>query len=272
MPAVRASDGTRIFYDTFGKSDGEPLLLIQGLAIDRWGWLRQRTVLGKQFRCISIDNRGAGLSDKPHGDYDLFTMAADIEAVMDAEGIESAHVMGYSLGGVLSQVLAVAAPDRVRSLVLASTACRVKDWRREVLADWSELIEGRGVRAFAMENLRWIAAARHMRWIAPLAPAFAPLMVRAPAHGIVGQIHALASITEQVHEELRGIDAPTLVLVGSQDVLTPVADSEEIAHRIVGARLQVISGAAHGAVVTDATVFNQAVGAFLTDCVSGASR
>jgi len=263
MPSTRAADGTRIFYDTFGCADGEPLVLIMGLAVDRWGWLRQRSMLAKNYRCISLDNRGAGLSDKPHGGYDLFTMAADVEAVMDAEGVDSAHVMGYSLGGVLAQVLAVTAPHRVRSLVLASTACRVKDWRREILADWSQLIEARGVRAFAQENLRWVAAARHLRWIAPLAPAFAPLMVRAPAHGIIGQIHAIGSISEQMHEQLRGISVATLVIVGSQDILTPVADSEEIAHRITGAQLQVISGAAHGAVVTDAATFNRAVGAFL---------
>lgn len=268
MPSIRAADGTRIFYDTFGNTNGEPLVLIMGLAIDRWGWLRQRAMLAKYFRCISIDNRGAGLSDKPTGKYDLFTMADDVESVMDAEGIESAHIVGYSLGGVLSQVLAVRSPQRVRSLVLASTACRVKDWRREVLADWIQLVEARGARAFSQENLRWVAAARHMRWIAPLAPAFAPLFVRAPAHGIIGQIHALAGITEQVHEELRNIDVETLVIVGSQDILTPVADSEEIAHSIDRARLQVISGAAHGAVVTDAAVFNRAIKSFLKEQVA----
>jgi len=268
MPSVHAADGTRIFYDTFGRADGEPLVLIMGLSIDRWGWIRQRSTLAKHFRCISIDNRGAGLSEKPPGNYDVFTMASDVESVLDAEGVESAHVIGYSLGGVLAQVLAVRSSERVRSLVLASTACRVKDWRREVFAEWSQLIEAHGVRAFALENLRWVAAARHMRWISPLAPAFAPLMVRAPAHGVLGQIHALASITEQVHDELRSVQQPTLVLVGSQDILTPVADSEEIAHRIPGSRLQVISGAAHGAVVTDARIFNQAIEVFYDSLVS----
>ncbi len=268
MPAIRSADGTRIFYDTFGKPDGEPLVLIMGLAVDRWGWIRQRPMLAHHFRCVSIDNRGAGLSDKPRsGSYDLFTMAADVEAVLDAEGIESAHVVGYSLGGVLAQLLAVRSPERVRSLVLASTACRIKDWRREVLGEWTQLVEVRGARAFAQENLRWVAAARHMRWIAPLAPAFAPLFVRAPAHGIIGQIQALADIGEDMHGELRGLDVETLVIVGSQDILTPVGDSEEIAHHIKRARLQVISGAAHGAVVTDAAVFNRAVRAFLHEQV-----
>ena len=107
MPSVISADGTRIHYDVFGREDGEPLLLLMGLAVDRWGWIRQRADLARRFRCISIDNRGCGLSDKPHGDYDLFSMTGDVLAVLDAEAIESTHVMGYSLGGVLSQVLAV---------------------------------------------------------------------------------------------------------------------------------------------------------------------
>jgi pimeloyl-ACP methyl ester carboxylesterase len=151
--------------------------------------------------------------------------------------------------------------------VLASTACGLKDWRREVLGGWREMVQERGVRAFANENLRWVAAARHLRWIAPIAPTLAPLFVRAPRHGIVGQIDALAGIHGDMHHELRTIEVPTLVLVGSQDILTPVADSEEIAHRIKGSTLQVITGAAHGAVVTDALVFNRAVAAFHDDVV-----
>jgi len=265
MPSVRVADGTRIFYDTFGKPSGEPMVLLMGLAIDRWGWIRQRSMLAHDFRCISIDNRGAGLSEKPPGPYDLFTMAEDAIAVMDAEGLDSAHLMGYSLGGVLAQILAVRHPERVRSLVLASTACRVKDWRRELLSEWSQMIEVRGVHDFARENLRWVAAARHLRWIMPLAPAFAPLFVRAPGHGVIGQIEAMSGIQDQVHEELRDLEIETLVIVGSQDILTPVGDSEEIAHNISSSRLQVISGAAHGAVVTDASVFNRAVRAFLKE-------
>lgn len=262
MPSAVAADGTRIYYDTFGNPDGEPLLLLMGLAVDRWGWIRQRADLARRFRCIAIDNRGAGLSEKPDGPYDVFTMSGDALCVLDAEGIDSAHVMGFSLGGVMAQVLAVRSPDRIRSLVLASTACRVQDWRRELFAEWAELVTERGVRAFALENLRWIAAARHLRWVAPVAPALGPLLVRAPAHAVLGQLHAITSITEQLHDELRGVTTPTLVIVGSQDILTPVADSEEIVHRIPKATFKVVAGAAHSLVVTDAKVFNRAVTAF----------
>jgi len=262
MPAVHAADGTRIHYDTFGRADGEPLLLLMGLAIDRWGWIRQRAHFAKHFRCISIDNRGVGFSGKPTGPYDMFTMTEDAVAVLDAEGVDSAHVIGYSLGGVLAQALSVLHAERVRSLVLASSACRVQDWRREVLGDWIELVETKGVAAFARENLRWVAAARHLRWASLIAPALAPLFVRAPKRGITGQIQAIVNINGRIHEEIRAITADTLVIVGSQDILTPVADSEEIAYRIPSARLQVVSGAAHGMIVTDARVFNRTLQQF----------
>lgn len=262
MPSVQAADGCRIQYDRFGRDDGEPLVLIMGLAVDRWGWIRQRSELGARFKCIAIDNRGAGLSDKPPGPYDIFTMADDVLAVMNAEGIDSAHLVGYSLGGTLAQVIAVRSPKRVRSLVLASTACRVQDWRRELFGEWGALIEERGVPAFARENLRWIAAARHLRWITPLAPALAPLFVRAPAHGVLGQLRAITDIDEELHQELESIRVPVLVVVGSQDILTPVADSEEIVHRIPHAEFMVVAGASHSLVVTDAALFNQAMSEF----------
>ena len=262
MAFVHAADGTRIHYDVFGPSHGEPLVLIMGLAIDRWGWIRQRSALSRRFRCIAIDNRGSGLSAKPDGDYDLFTMAADVLEVMDAEGIESAHLMGYSLGGVLAQIIAVQFPERVRSLVLAATACQVKDWRRDLFEEWREMIDAQGMRIFALENLRWVAAARHLRWLAPVAPALAPLLVRAPARGVAGQIKGIMSIDEELNKELRGIIVPTLVVGGSQDILTPIADSEEIAHHIEHADFTVVAGAAHSLVVTEAGLFNRAVADF----------
>lgn len=262
MPFVHADDGTRIHYDRFGRTDGEPLVLLMGLSVDRWGWIRQRATLARRFRCIAVDNRGSGLSDKPYGDYDLFTMVEDALAVMDAEGIDSAHVMGYSLGGVLTQILAAVHPERVRSIVLASTACRMQDWRRELMHSWTEMVTDRGVGAFARENLRWVAAARHVRWATPLAPALAPLLVRAPAHAVVGQIRAMSAIDDDMYKELGGLSVPAFVIVGTQDILTPVADSEEIVHTIPHADFKVVTGAAHGMVVTDARIFNEAVSAF----------
>src|SRR3954464_1743044 len=147
MAFTSASDGTRIHYEVAGKQGGEPLLLIQGLGADLKGWAFQRFALGRRYRLYLVDNRGAGGSDKPSGPYDLEVMADDAVAVLDAEGVATAHVMGASMGGVRAQIVAVRHPERVRSLVLACTACRHEPWRVELLQDWAEVAGEQGMRA-----------------------------------------------------------------------------------------------------------------------------
>ncbi len=259
MARVVAADGTRISYDVFGDPEGEPLLLVMGLGVDRWGWIRQRSAFGRRYRCISPDNRGTGLSDKPRGSYDLEVMAADMIAVLDAEGIDRAHVIGGSMGGAVSQILALRYPERVRTLVLACTTCRVSPWRRKLLGEWIDLLDERGRIRFGRENIRWVLGARHLKRLLPLAPFVAPLAVRAPAHGIRGQIEAILAVSPMVVDNLEHIRAPTFVITGSQDVLTPVADAEELAERIPDSELRVIMGAAHGFMVANAGIFNRHV-------------
>ena len=77
MPHLHRPDGTRLWYEVFGASDGEPILMIQGLGASSRGWIRQRRAFAKHYRCIAFDNRGVGHSDKPEGPYDLAEMAED---------------------------------------------------------------------------------------------------------------------------------------------------------------------------------------------------
>ena len=105
---------------------------------------------GRRYRCFALDNRGTGRSDKPPGPYSLDQMALDAIAVLDAEGVDRAHVIGASMGGVIAQIIGVLHPDRTRSLVLACTACRHHPWRRELLQEWAdERRRGRHGRASA---------------------------------------------------------------------------------------------------------------------------
>lgn len=268
MPFAIASDGARIHYRTFGNPDGEPLLMLHGLGSDNSGWILQRRAFGAHYACIAVDNRGTGRSDKPHGAYRLEQMADDAAAVLAHAGVASAHVMGASMGGVLSQILAVTRPELVRSLVLACTACRMQPWRRELFESWIELAQARGMRAFAAQNLNWLIGPRSLRRLWPLAQVVAPFAIRAPVHGFVGQCRALLAVDEHWAEKLSSINAPTLVIVGSQDILTPIADSELLASHIAGAKLAVVRGAAHGFMVEHASTFNETVLSFLTDATT----
>ena len=110
-------------------------------------------MLAAKYRVIAHDNRGAGRSDKPFGAYTLEQMVDDAIAVLDHEGVDTAHVVGASMGGAISQILAVKYPERVRSLTLLCTACRNHEWRRDLLRSWSDTATTRGMGLAEMEQI-----------------------------------------------------------------------------------------------------------------------
>ena len=263
MAYVRGEDGTRLHYQVWGPRHGEPLLLVHGLGADHRGWIMQRRALGSRYRCIAFDNRGVGSSDKPRGPYDMEVMADDALRVLEAAGHDSAHVVGVSMGGILSQIIAVRNPDRVRSLTLAATACRHLPWRRELLEEWVETAEQHGMGVFVRDNMRWLMGPRSLRRIWPLTAVLAPLVVNVPPHGFAAQARAILAMDDALADELAEVRAPTLVTVGSQDILTPRGDSQELAERIPTAELVVIRGGAHLVQAEHAGTFNRVVRAHL---------
>ncbi len=264
---ARAADGIRLHYEAVGRRSGPPVLMIQGLGTDKHGWDLQRLALAPKYRTIALDNRGAGRSDKPFGKYSLEQMADDAIAVLDHAGIESAHVIGASMGGAISQVLALKYPERVRSLTLACTACRHHPWRRELLNEWAAMASERGMGAMAGEAARWVIGPRSFRRVWPLIGWFGPLAFGRPAHAFVAQVRAILATDDAIADELLTLDVPTLIMVGNQDILTPRGDAEELAERIKGSELVVISGAAHGLMMEHASTFNRLLLDFLDRCV-----
>jgi 3-oxoadipate enol-lactonase len=260
---VRATDGTFIAYERWGRAGGEPLVMIQGLGADRRGWLMQRGSLGERYDLLLVDNRGVGGSDTPPGPYDLGVMADDVLAVMDDVGWDSAHVMGASMGGVIAQILGVLHPERVRSLVLACTACRHEPWRRELLGQWRETALERGMRDFGRRNAKWLVGPRSVRRFWPVLNLLGGLALHAEPEAFAAQVDAILGADETLRHQLAAVTAPTLVIVGSQDILTPMADAEEVAEGIPGSLLAVVRGGAHGFMFEHAGVFNGTVREFL---------
>ena len=263
MPFVHATDGTRIHYEVTGKSGATPVLMIQGLGASKNAWNLQRIAMATRFRIISFDNRGAGRSDKPTERFTLEQMADDALAVLDAAGSETAHVVGASMGGVISQIVAVKYPHRVRSLTLVCTACRNHPWRQELLQAWAKTAADKGMIEVGKEAAQWVMSPRSFRRLVPAFTWMGPLAALRPRHSFVSQIDAILNTREDLVDQLSTITAPTMVIVGNQDILTPRGDSEEIAERIPNAELVVISGAAHGLMMEHSSTFNKILIEFL---------
>lgn len=268
MAWARSTDGVRLHYEVSGRRGAPPVLMIQGLGADKHGWDLQRVPFSLTYRVIVFDNRGAGRSDKPFGHYSLEQMADDAAAVLDHAGVERAHVVGASMGGAISQLLALRHPHRVASLTLACTACRNHAWRRELLLGWASIATERGVGAMSREAARWVIGPRSFRRLLPAFGWLGPLAMGRTAHSFVSQVHAIVGADDTMADGLADIAVPALVVVGNQDILTPRGDSEEIAERLPNAEFVVISGAAHGFMVEHATTFNRVVGDFLARAVA----
>ena len=263
VPFVSALDGTRIHYEATGRIGRTPVFMIQGLGASKNAWNLQRIAMATRFRIISFDNRGAGRSDKPTEPFTLEQMADDAIAVLDAAGVETAHVVGASMGGVISQIVAVKYPQRVRSLTLVCTACRNHPWRQELLQSWAKTAEEKGMIEVGKEAAQWVMSPRSFRRLVPAFTWMGPLAALRPRHSFVSQIHAILDTREDLVDQLSTITAPTMVIVGNQDILTPRGDSEEIAERIPNSELVVISGAAHGLMMEHSSTFNKILIEFL---------
>lgn len=183
MPYAIASDGVRIHYEVTGLPWRPPVLLVQGLGAEKNSWNLQRAALALHNKTIALDNRGAGRSDKPDGTYNLEQMADDAIAVLDAANIESAHVVGLSMGGAISQIIALKYPNRIRSLTLVATACRNHEWREELLQGWAETAEREGMGALGKEAARWMIGPRSFRRLLPALGWMGALAVVQPATG-----------------------------------------------------------------------------------------
>ncbi len=263
MRHVTASDGVEIAYDVWGRRDGPPVLLIQGLGTDSRGWALQRMAFGRHYRCFAPDNRGVGHTGQPPRPYSLEQMANDALAVLDAEGVASAHVIGASMGGVIAQIIGVMHPERTRSLVLACTSCRHHPWRRELLREWADAVQERGAAGLGDDGLSWLVGPRLRRRFGLWLNILARILLNADPTGFAAQVQAILDAPDELRFELRHLRVPVLVITGSQDALTPIGDAEELAEMIPLAQLVELRGAAHGLMVESPNAFNDAVLDFL---------
>ncbi|MFN2465837.1 MAG: alpha/beta fold hydrolase [Candidatus Dormibacteria bacterium] len=243
MPFVDVGDA-RIHYTVTGPPEGEWVVLIMGLGTDMSGWDAMLPYL-EDYRVLRIDNRGVGKSDVPDVPYSIAGMARDAVAVMDAEGVETAHIYGASLGGMIAQELALGHRDRVRTLVLGCTNAGVvavpgsPGILRLMLSRERMTAEEMGRRAAPFLF--------HRALTEDPAAVDEALRKRAahPANPVGYRRQLQASLRWSSLRRLPGLRVPTLVLHGDHDRLIPQLNGRLIARLIPGARFYSIRGAGH---------------------------
>jgi 3-oxoadipate enol-lactonase len=251
--------GCRLWYSVEGREGGPALLLSNSLGTNADLWAPQLPELSSVFRIVRYDTRGHGRSQAPPGPYTLDRLGQDALAVLDAAGVERAHVCGISLGGLTAMWLALRAPQRVGRIVLANTNARVgtdESWDQRV-----HDVHTRGMAAVAAATMeRWFTAAFRER--SPEACERIRAMVAAcPPEGYASACAALRAA--DLREQVAAILAPALVVTGVHDPVTPPAAAAQLAARIPHARLATLE-AAHLSNVEMPAAFTSAVLVFLT--------
>jgi 3-oxoadipate enol-lactonase len=265
VPTVNVH-GLEMYYEVAGK--GEPVVLIMGLGGDQTAWgLQVPDLVAAGYQCISFDNRDSGqTAESPVPVYSIRDMAEDTAGFMEALGLDCAHVVGVSMGGMIGQELALAHSERVGTLTLACSEPHVDPYLRIVLqclGAWRRRLDkedfARSLGVWVLSH-RYVADEKNLR-------AYINLMFDNPhPQSDACYLRQLeACLGHDALERLGRIQAPTLVLVGSEDILTPPRLAKLMAERIPGAKLDIIPGGPHGFLWENAPEFNRAIIAFLQE-------
>jgi pimeloyl-ACP methyl ester carboxylesterase len=264
MPKVRAGNVT-LNYDQQG--NGEPLVLIPYLAADYACYAFQVADYSKRFTCISIDLRGTGESDKPSGVYSTEMFADDVAALMQAIGIQTAHVSGLSLGAAVGVWLAAKHPARVKSLSLHSGWPKSDPYLKTVVQGWQ-------VMARAMNSVQEMVIQGIFPWcFTPELYAQKPDYIQALSDFVRGRpkqpVDAFiqesdAVINHDAEAQLAKIRAPTQITFGGHDMVTSTRFADRLKNGIKGSELYVFEDCSHAPLYENVPAFNQKTLAFLS--------
>ncbi|MGQ0580266.1 MAG: 3-oxoadipate enol-lactonase [Betaproteobacteria bacterium] len=255
-----SSNGIGINYTVEGK--GPWVVLSHSLACNCAMWDEQAAALKRHYRVLRFDTRGHGGSDAPQAAYSLDMLSEDLLGILDGLGIEEANFVGLSMGGMIGMTFALAHPGRFRSLVLCDTSSRIP---AEAAPVWEERIKTaaeRGMEPLVEPTLqRWFTEAFYKNNKAMMKQVGQMIRATRPA-GYIGCCHAIRKI--DLTSRLGAISCPAQIIVGEQDVGTPVAMSHAIHDAIPGSELVIIPSASHLSNLEQPGLFNKALLGFLS--------
>lgn len=250
----------RIYWEVNGT--GPDLLLVSGLGGGTWSWYGQVPFFQRFYRTIAYDNRGAGRSDAPQGPYSIRQFAEDSLCLLDSLNVEEVLVMGLSMGGMIAQEMALMAPRRVKALVLGCThfggELRVPPDPQAIQTLMNN--DGLTCEQIVDKNLPLFFSAEFMKSRPEALDAYRQVQLSAPeqpVHAFQAQLKAIRS--HDCSERISGIQAPTLLVTGSRDILVPRENTYLMAEKLPHAEVVVIPGAGHALHVESRDEVNEIV-------------
>lgn len=258
MSRIKAN-GIEINYKLEGPEGAPVLMLSNSLLTDYGMWDSQVPAFTRKYRLLRYDSRGHGDTQATPGAYTMDLLVADVVGLLDALGIRKLHFLGLSKGGMVAQLLAARHGDRLSSVLLCDTACQMPP--ASIWNDRIALAQAKGTSAFMQPMTdRWLTQGyreKHPEVVARLGA----MIARTSVEGLVG---SACAIRDMEHLPiLPGIKVPTLIVVGEQDVGTPVAAAEVLHREIRHSKMVVIKDAAHMPNIEQSETFNSSVLGFL---------
>jgi 3-oxoadipate enol-lactonase len=253
MMRIKAN-GIQMNYELSGKKEAPVVILSHSLSSSLLMWNPQMDALNPYFLVLRYDTRGHGDSDAPSGPYSLGLLAEDVIGLLDALGIDRAHFVGLSMGGMIGQCLALNHPHRLKSLALCDTTAV---FPAETQPIWQERIDKankKGMKALLEETMeRWFTPA-FLRQSLPMVKLIREQILVTPVAGYIGCAETIRRLNYL--DRLSEIKMPTLIIVGEDDPGTPVSASEAMHKRISNSKLVVLPSARHLSNVEQAHAFN----------------
>ena len=249
------ANGISINYTVEG--DGPWITFSHSLACNLHSWDEEASRLSKRFRVLRFDTRGHGASSAPAGAYTLDLLADDLYALLQSLGVSSTHFVGLSMGGMIGQTVALKFPGILKSLVLCDTSSRFDLDMEERI----RTVETQGMEPMVAPTLSRFFSDRFRHASPEVVEKVAAMIRSTPVPGYIGCCHAIPKIN--LTSRLKEIRCPALVIVGKDDLVTPIAMAEEIHRAMPGAELVIVPAAAHLSNLEQPDTFNQALDAFL---------
>jgi aminoacrylate hydrolase len=260
MPHASIGD-CRLFYERHGT--GFPVLFVSGLGGLGSYWREQVAAFGKRFEVILHDHRGTGQSEHSRISYTVERMADDVIRLMDALGIDRAHLVGHSTGGAIAQILALDRPERLASVVIAASWTKADAYFRRLFALRKEILQRLGPATYLQASTLmlyppfWVARNNEkLRQQEAQSLATFP-----PPEIAMSRIDAVLAFDRT--DDLARIRTPALIVAAQDDVITPAYFSEELARLVPGAEVKFFAQGGHCFTQVMAREFNQAVLPFL---------